>query len=724
MPKLPDPNDWDSRKARVIGLGERSFHKSYYPQLRENLDRLERFRTLLDCTSDFVVLVALPEARIADANAALGNLLGKPVANLIGQPFASLGFGKAGEALNQLLEDMDSGAQDDVVSSQHVEVELVRGTEGLWLELTCHAARLDDRFYGVIVGRDVTERKRVHEMLAGLLVEKEALLDNAVIGMAMLRDRIIVSCNRRFEAIFGFPDGALLGQSVRALYKAEEDYSVTGRDAYRALKSGQNFAATVMLVRQGGNAFWCEVAGRAIDPAHPLEGSIWTFTDVTERKQAEDRANFLAYHDALTGLPNQLLLRDRLEQAMAFSNRNGTKIALIVIDLDRFKMLNDFFGHQAGNRMLVDIASRMAKGLRTTDTLSRQGGDEFILLLTDMVETDAVVGFLGMFMNQLREPFWVDDNEFTVTCSAGIAIYPEDGSDFDTLLKKSDMAMYRAKDAGRNTYRFFNEEMNSEAAELMTMHAGLWRALENKQFVLHYQPQFEIETGKLVGAEALVRWQHPELGLVSPLRFIPVAEETGLIVPIGDWVLREACRDLARWRDAGIRVPAVSVNLSGVQFKRGEIAYSVAQALEESGVDPRMLELELTESILIRDTDNVLATAKRLKNMGVNLSIDDFGTGYSSLSYLKRFDVNKLKIDRSFVRDLVTDSEDAAIVLAIIQMARSLGLKTIAEGVETKAVLDILRTYGCDEAQGYYCGRPMPTDEFLRFFVAHSSSHC
>lgn len=715
MAKPSDSNDWDARKARVIGLGEQSFHKSYYPQFRENLDRLERFRTLLDRTTDFVVLIALPEASIADANIALSNLLGKPVNSLIGQPFASLGFTEAGKALDKLRDDVASGASESEVGSHHLEMEFVRGKENLWLELTCRAARLDDRFYGVIVGRDATDRKRAHEMVAGLLAEKEALLDNAIIGMAMLRDLMIVSCNRRFEAIFGYPEGGLLGQSMRLLYQTDEDYAISGKDAYRTMQSGQNFAVTIKLVRRDGNPFWCEIAGRAVDHAYPQNGSIWTFTDVTEHKQAEDRAKFLAYHDALTGLPNPLLLRDRLEQAKAFSERNGRKIALIVIDLDRFKTLNDFLGHQTGNRMLVDVATRMAQGLRPTDTLSRQGGDEFILLLTDLVETEAVTAFLGSFMNRVREPFRVDDSEFTVTCSSGIAIYPDDGADFDTLLKKSDMAMYRAKEAGRNTYRFFNEEMNSEAAEQITMHAGLWRALENQQFVLHYQPQFEIETGRLVGAEALLRWQHPEMGLVSPLRFIPVAEETGLIVPIGDWVLRKASRDLAHWLDVGMQVPAVSVNLSVVQFKRGEIEHSVGQALKESGIDPGMLELELTESILIRDTDNVLATVKNLKRMGVRLSIDDFGTGYSSLSYLKRFEVDKLKIDRSFVRDLVTDSEDAAIVLAIIQMARSLGLKTIAEGVETEAVLEMLRAYGCDEAQGYYCGRPMPADEFCRF---------
>lgn len=279
------------------------------------------------------------------------------------------------------------------------------------------------------------------------------------------------------------------------------------------------------------------------------------------------------------------------------------------------------------------------------------------------------------------------------------------------------MAMYRAKDAGRNAYRFFNQEMNEDAVEQITMHAGLWRALEAEQFVLYFQPQFEIPSGRLIGAEALIRWNHPDLGLVSPGRFIPVAEETGLIVQIGDWVLREACREAVKWRSAGLPGLFVAVNLSAVQFKRGDIEQSIARALDESGLDPAHLELELTESILIRDSENVLSSVKQLKHMGIKLSIDDFGTGYSSLSYLKRFEVDKLKIDQTFVRDLVDNAEDAAIVRAIVQMAHSLGLRTIAEGVETLRVLDVLRGYGCDEVQGFHCGRPMPADAFMEFIA-------
>ena len=712
-----NPDNWDERKERIIGLGERSFRKSYYPQLRQNLDHLERFRTLLDRTSDFVVLLALPEGTITDANAALGQLVGEPAEALIGRSFVSLGLGDATEVLEMLRQEMNGRCNDAEIPTHSVVAEFHMNNALIWLELSFRVAVLDGRYFGVMVGRDISERKRNHEMVTALLAEKEALLDNALVGIAMVRQRVFVSCNRRFEEIFGYTAGSMIGQSTRAIYGSDESFTTFGKEAYDSLSHGQNFTSAVELMRLNGSMFWAELAGRPVDTLKPNDGSIWIVSDISERKAAEEKARFLSYFDALTRLPNQQLLQDRLQQAIAFSTRDGTKVALMVVDLDRFKNINDVLGHNVGDRLLVEVAQRLSKGMRSTDTVSRQGGDEFTLLLTNLAEPDAISTFLGELMAKLNQPFQIDKNELTTSVSVGVAIYPEDGADFETLLKKADMAMYRAKEAGRSTYRFFNEGMNDDVVEQITMHAGLRRALEHDQFVLYYQPQIEIASGTLIGAEALIRWQHPDLGLVSPGRFIPVAEETGLIVEIGDWVLREACREAARWKKAGMNEPVVAVNLSALQFKRGNIEQSVARALDESGIDPGMLELELTESILIRDTDNVLATVKRLKLMGIKLSIDDFGTGYSSLSYLKRFEVDKLKIDQSFIRDLATDSEDAAIVRAIIQMARSLGLRTIAEGVEDKQVLDYLRIYHCDEAQGYYHGRPMPAGKFMEYLT-------
>jgi len=431
---------------------------------------------------------------------------------------------------------------------------------------------------------------------------------------------------------------------------------------------------------------------------------------VAKRKQAEHKIEHLAYHDPLTELPNRLLLRDRLEQAMVWADRSHTRVALIFIDIDNFKTINDSLGHTVGDALLKKLAICLQGSLRSTDTLSRQGGDEFVLLVPGLDSSEDCTPILSKIMSDIQAPIVIDNTEITTSASIGIALYPDDGANFDTLLQKADTAMYKAKEAGRNAYRFFDETMNSEVVANLSLRNGLRRALDNDQFVLHYQPQIDLASGTVIGVEALIRWQHPELGLMAPGRFITVAEESGLIVPIGEWVIQEACRQAACWQRAGLPKIIVAVNLSAIQFRRGDVEHTVVRALDASGLDPQFLELELTESILLQGTDSVFTTVRELKKLGVKFSIDDFGTGYSSLSYLKRFAVDKLKIDQSFVRDLTHDSDDAAIIRAIVQMAHSLGLRTIAEGVENENVLEQLRGFGCNEAQGYHFERPMPAE--------------
>lgn len=433
------------------------------------------------------------------------------------------------------------------------------------------------------------------------------------------------------------------------------------------------------------------------------------------RKKAERQMEYLAHHDTLTGLPNRVLVQDRFLQAKSRADRDSTKLALLFLDLDGFKTINDSLGHGVGDALLRQIAERLGGCVRDSDTISRLGGDEFLVLLSGIASVDDTGPVLLKLLERLHEPARVDGRELSTSVSIGVSLYPDDGRDFDTLLKKADMAMYRAKDAGRNTYRYFDEQMNVEAVEQLALRSDLRHALERSEFVLHYQPQIELATGRVVGAEALVRWNHPERGMVMPMRFIPAAEESGLIIPLGAWVMHEACRQAAAWRRAGLPPLVMAVNLSAVQFRRGDVEQTVLAVLEAAGLPPEWLELELTESILIHESEGVLATVRRLKQQGVRFSIDDFGTGYSSLSYLKRFEIDKLKIDRSFVRDLAVDADDAAIVRAIIQMARSLGLSTIAEGVETDEMLSRLRAFGCDEAQGYYFARPMPVQDFERY---------
>lgn len=719
MTKPSDNDEWDRRKGQIIGLGERSFRKSYYPQLRENLDRLQRFRLLLDRATDVVLMLSVPEGRVVDANEALASLLQQPLSALIGVPFASLGLGDAERILAMLGEDACVVARESQVDSHSMLCRFERGERALWFDLSLRTTLLDGDCYCVLVAHDVTERKRTHEMVSALLAEKEALLENALVGIVHTQQRNIVACNRRIEEIFGFPAGKMIGQSTRLLYPSDEVFATVGEAAYRSLcRDGRYFSETLRMQRSDGAPIWCELSGQALSLDDPREGAIWVISDVTERHEAKERAKFLAYHDVLTSLPNPQLFQDRLQQAIVYATCAGTKVALLLIDIDRFKAINDVLGHAVGDRLLVKVARRLEEKTRSTDTVCRQGGDEYLLLLTNIAEPDAVATYAAELMAHLAEPFAFEDQEITVSVSVGVAIYPEDGADYSTLLKKADMAMYRSKESGRNTYRFFNDEMNDEVLAQVTLFSGLRRALDAGQFVLHYQPKLDLASGRLLGAEALIRWNHPDLGLIYPGRFIAVAEETGLIAEIGDWVLQEACREAAKWKQAlGLEL-TVAVNLSALQFKRGDVEQIVTDALQATGLAPQLLELELTESILIRDTEPVLAAVKRLKLMGVKLSIDDFGTGYSSLSYLKRFEVDKLKIDQSFVRDLVSDAEDAAIIRAIIQMAHSLGLTTVAEGVENKETEDMLRLYQCDEAQGYFYARPLSPADFLAFAAA------
>jgi len=465
-----------------------------------------------------------------------------------------------------------------------------------------------------------------------------------------------------------------------------------------------------------GKDIWVLGHGSALrNEQGEVSGYIGTITDINERKSAESRIEFLAHHDALTALPNRVLARDRVEVAMAFAERLKHKLALAFLDLDNFKTVNDSLGHNVGDALLKAVAARLRSNVRDTATISRQGGDEFLIMLPDIADADAIAAITAKLLESMSRPFDIDGHELVISASAGIAVFPNDGTDFDSLLKKADTAMYHAKQAGRSTYRFFSEQMNVDAVEHLRLQTGLRRALEQRELLLHYQPQIDLASNRVLGAEALLRWNHPEMGLIPPARFIPVAEAGGMIITIGDWVLREACRQAVLWHRAGFPDLVVSVNLSAIQFKRSDLQKTVLNALEESGLEPHCLELELTESIMIADTEIVLDIVRRLKALGVKLSLDDFGTGYSSLSYLKRFPLDKLKIDQSFIRDMTSDADNAAIVRAIIQLARTLNLRTLAEGVEDESTADHLRIHHCDEAQGFYFARPMPANEFLEY---------
>lgn len=523
----------------------------------------------------------------------------------------------------------------------------------------------------------------------------------------------VTAWNPAAEKLFGWSEAQVLGRflpSVPAAKSYQEEDA-----ALRARALGGESILGIEAQRQKANGELFDLSA-SMSPLRDDDGAVIGFltiaADVTARKQTERQVEFLAYRDVLTGLPNRLLLQDRFTQAVARAERNACKVALLFLDLDHFKTINDSLGHATGDALLKDVARRLSECMREMDTISRQGGDEFLVVLSDLEGVEMIGPVLLKIRERLQQPMLYDGHELIISSSIGVALYPDDGRDFETLLKKADTALYRAKDAGRNQARFFDEQMNIEAVDHLRLKNGLRRALSRGELELYYQPQFDLLTGGVVGAEALLRWRHPEDGMISPARFIPVAEDSGLIVPIGEWVIQQACHQAMAWQRAGLTPLLMAVNLSAVQFRRGDVQAVVARALRDSGLAPEQLELELTESILLHNTEQVLASVSQIKQLGVKLSIDDFGTGYSSLAYLKRFAVDKLKIDQGFVRDLAYDSDDAAIVRAIVQMAAGLGLRTIAEGVEDAAVLNVLRRFGCDEAQGYYLARPMPAAEF------------
>ncbi len=429
-----------------------------------------------------------------------------------------------------------------------------------------------------------------------------------------------------------------------------------------------------------------------------------------ERKRADERLAYLAHYDAVTSLPNRALFRDRLTRALARADRNERSVALMFLDLDRFKAINDTLGHDAGDVLLKSVAERLVSGLRRVDTVARLGGDEFAVILEGIRRPEEAATVAQKLLTAMARPFTLDGQEVFVGLSVGIAMYREGGEDAKTLIRNADAAMYRAKEQGRNNFQFYKPEFNIQVLERLALESSLRRALEREAFLLYYQPQVDLASGRIIGMEALLRWQHPERGLMSPAEFIPVAEETGLIVPIGEWVLRQACTQNRAWQAAGLPPVRVAVNLSARQFRQRALAGTIARILNETGLDPQYLELELTESLLMENTQASSSILAELKAMGLQIAIDDFGTGYSSLSYLKRFPIDTLKIDQSFVAEITTDPDNAAIVIAIIALAHSLRLKVIAEGVETEDQLAFLRAQRCHMSQGYLFCRPLPAE--------------
>ena len=537
------------------------------------------------------------------------------------------------------------------------------------------------------------------------------LFDLSPDGLLIHTDGVIVLVNSKLVNMLGAASAAdLVGKPVVELF--HPDYRERVRERMRNTFKEQRPSAPEerKLLRFDGAMLDIESAASLL--THDGRPSVQVvMRDITERKKASERLNYLAQYDALTALPNRSLFRDRLEQSLAQASRSRRPAAVLYIDLDRFKSVNDTLGHAVGDKLLKETAARLNACLRNGDTVGRFGGDEFGVILADLAKP-ADAGFVAQkIIDSLARPFDLDGNTVFVSASIGITLYPSDATEADVLNRNADAAMYRAKENGRNNYQFFTPEMNERAMQRMQTEAAMRRALERDQFVLHYQPKVELASGTICGLEALLRWAHPERGLVSPAEFIPVLEETGLILPVGDWVTREACQQIAAWQAAGLAPPPVAVNLSARQFQQKDLEQRIRDIIAQAGIEPELLQIEITESLLMNDAEAGQRILRGLNSAGVKLSIDDFGTGYSSLAYLRRFPLDTLKIDRAFIRDMVENPDDAAITLAMINLAHSLNLKVVAEGVENEAQINVLALHGCDEIQGFYFSKALPAPE-------------
>jgi diguanylate cyclase (GGDEF)-like protein/PAS domain S-box-containing protein len=650
---------------------------------REALERSERyFRSLIESSGDIIAVADL-DWRFTYMNPGLTRILGYDPRHAIGRLFldytpcdADALRAEVALALEQpgAAHVMQNEARHRDGSTRTLETTIVRSVDAANMPVY------------LINSRDLSERRRAEARLRKMVEATAAPL------LLVDPGGTIVFANPAAAALFGRPAAALQGSPLGLPV-------IDGR------------AAEVQIPQPDGARRAAEMQFAAAE----LEGRdvlVVSLHDLTERKRYESRIEHLASHDALTGLPNRALLRDRVEQAIVHARRTGSRVAVMYVDLDQFKLVNDSWGHPAGDALLVEVGTRLRSAMREGDTVARLGGDEFVVLLADVARPGDSALVARKIAGALAPPIVLDGRETLVTASIGIAIWPEDGEGLEALLQCADVAMYRAKDEGRNGYQYYSGEMGAQARARVEVESGLRQALERAELRLHWQPQVDLASGEVRGCEALMRWERPGRGLVSPAQFIPLAEESGLIVPIGEWALRSACREAAGWAAAGLGRIQVAVNLSARQFRQGSVVETVRAALAESGLPAACLELEITESVVARDLDQVVKALEQLRRMGVSVAIDDFGTGYSSLSYLRTLPIQKVKIDRSFIKGIPEDREAAALVGEIIRLAHVLSLEVVAEGVETAPQAAFLRDAGCEKMQGFLFSRPVPSAEF------------
>jgi len=690
-------------------------------QMEEALRESEaQYRALFEGSPDAVFLADPETGIILDANQAACRLLARPYERIIGlhqsdiHPPDKKSYSQ--ETFNQYVE----GAMEQK-GLHPIEIDVLR-PDGSVVPVEVLAQLVTIRGKKILQGvfRDITERKMTEQKLEESIVRFRRLSEAGFEGIVISEQGVLVDANTRMAEILGCSIPDLLGRKLSDFVAPESMDSMLEH-----FRSGSEERYELFARRKDGSIFPIE----AQDKALPYAGRMLRITairDVTERKEAEERIRYLAYYDSLTGLPNRTFYKELVSRALLLAKRHRWTIAVLFIDLDDFKRINDTLGHNIGDQLLRTVGDIVKTCIRKSDFITRSetdelenvvarlGGDEFIVLLNEIAHSQDASRVAMRILKELARPFNLAGHEVLVTASIGIALYPLDGSDAETLFKNADVAMYHAKNQGRNNYQFYTKSMNAMSLQRLDLENDLRKALDRGEFLLYYKPTVDAQTRKIIGAEALIRWKHPNRGIILPDEFIPLAEETGLIVPIGEWVLRTACSQNRAWQHAGHKPFRVAVNLSGRQFDQEDLIDVVFKTLNDTGLDPRYLELEITESTIMKNPEKAATTLQKLKRMGICLSIDDFGTGYSSLGNLRKFPLDNLKIDRSFVMNLTADSDDAAITTAIIAMAHSLKLGVIAEGVESEDQQSFLRERACDAVQGFLFSRPVPPEEFIK----------
>ncbi len=692
--------------ALAVFLGLREWASArIHGQLMGGLQRSEReLSRILDNLQDMYFRINA-DGCLQHCSPYAEQLLGVQADELRGVPFEALFVDKQeADRFAELLHD-ESAMVDNF------EARWRRG-DGAEVRVSINAHRLHGADVPVQVwegtARNVTEQRRAEARMYQL---SSALEQTADVVMITDRDGVIDYVNPAFTAITGYSRDETVGQTPNLLNSGRHERRFYKR-MWEQILAGQVFNDVFVNRRKNGSLYY---EAKTITPVTGPDGQVINFIstgkDVTEQMETQAQLRFLAEHDMLTELPNRQVLLDRIRQSLARARRRKRLVAVLFMDLDQFKYINDSLGHEVGDELLVQIARRLLAQVREGDTVARFGGDEFVIVADDLATADEITAIADKLLKALAPTFKFNGMEFYVTASIGISVFPGDGPDSETLLRNADNAMYRAKESGRNAYRFYSGDMSARAFERLTLESSLRNALERDQFELFYQPQVRVRDRSVTGMEALLRWNHPEFGIVSPAEFIPLLEETGLILPVGNWVLQQACAQMRRWLDEGIVRGRMAVNISARQFTDAGFLHTVQRTLESCALEAERLELEMTESIFLRESQATSDMLRALDGLGVTLAIDDFGTGYSSLSYLKRFPIRTLKIDRSFIRDITEDPDDEALSAAILAMAQRLDLRVVAEGVETEAQLQMLRTFGCELVQGFLFSRPLAAPE-------------